>query len=48
MQKSESSSGLGMCGITDVCSLVSTLRQGITLVHFSAQRKRFLGDRGCI
>jgi hypothetical protein len=23
-------------------------RQGITLVHFSAQRKRFLWDRGCI
>jgi len=23
-------------------------RQGLTLVHFSAQRKRFLCDRGCI
>jgi hypothetical protein len=23
-------------------------RQGLTLVHFSAQRKRFLWDRGCI
>jgi V-type H+-transporting ATPase subunit A len=22
-------------------------RQGLTLVHFSAQRKRFLWDRGC-
>jgi len=22
--------------------------QGLTLVHFSAQRKRFLLDRGCI
>ena len=22
--------------------------QGLTLVHFSAQRKRFLWDRGCI
>ena len=25
-----------------------TLDQGLTLVHFSAQRKRFLWDRGCI
>ena len=24
------------------------LRQGLTLVHFSAQRERFLWDRGCI
>ena len=24
------------------------LNQGLTLVHFSAQRKRFLWDRGCI
>jgi hypothetical protein len=23
-------------------------RQGLTLVHFSAQRKRFLWDGGCI
>jgi hypothetical protein len=23
-------------------------RQGLTLVHFSAQRKRFLWDRGCV
>ena len=23
-------------------------QQGLTLVHFSAQRKRFLWDRGCI
>ena len=23
-------------------------RQGLTLLHFSAQRKRFLWDRGCI
>ena len=23
-------------------------RQGLTLVHFPAQRKRFLWDRGCI
>ena len=26
----------------------STLGQGLTLVHFSAQRKRFVWDRGCI
>ena len=24
------------------------LRQGLTLVHFSAQRKRFVWHRGCI
>jgi len=24
------------------------VRQGLTLVHFPAQRKRFLWDRGCI
>jgi hypothetical protein len=30
-------------------SMVSdTSYQGLTLVHFSAQRKRFLWDRGCI
>ena len=23
-------------------------RQGLTLVHFSAQRKRFMWDRGCM
>jgi hypothetical protein len=23
-------------------------RQGLTLVHFPAQRKRFLWDRGCV
>ena len=23
------------------------VRQGLTLLHISAQRKRFLGDRGC-
>jgi len=28
--------------------LVANARQGLTLVHFSAQRKRFLWDRGCI
>jgi hypothetical protein len=28
------------------CS-TSTVSQGLTLVHFSAQRKRFLWDRGC-
>jgi len=27
---------------------VSTLYQGLTLVQFSAQRKRFERDRGCI
>ena len=27
---------------------VEESRQGLTLVHFSAQRKRFLWDRGCI
>jgi len=27
---------------------VGTLGQGLTLVHFSVQRKRFLWDRGCI
>jgi len=26
----------------------STVRQGLTLVHFSAQRKRFLWDRGYV
>jgi len=26
----------------------ATRRQGLTLVHFSAQLKRFLWDRGCI
>ena len=24
------------------------LAQGLTLVHFSAQRKRFLWERGCV
>jgi len=28
--------------------LSGTPSQGLTLVHFSAQRKRFLRDRGCI
>ena len=28
-------------------SSVSAVRQGLTLVHFSAQRERFLWDRGC-
>ena len=28
--------------------LGSTVSQGLTLVQFSAQRKRFLSDRGCI
>ena len=27
---------------------VTVYRQGLTLVHFSAQRKCFLWDRGCI
>ena len=27
---------------------VSPAGQGLTLVHFSAQRKRFLWDRGCV
>jgi hypothetical protein len=26
----------------------SAAAQGLTLVHFSAQRKRFLWDRGCM
>jgi len=26
----------------------SASAQGLTLLHFSAQRKRFLWDRGCI
>jgi len=26
----------------------ASLRQGLTLVHLSAQLKRFLWDRGCI
>ena len=26
----------------------TTTGQGLTLVHFSAQRQRFLWDRGCI
>ena len=29
-------------------SSVIACRQGLTLVHFSAQRQRFLLDRGCI
>ena len=29
-------------------SLEMASDQGLTLVHFSAQRKRFLWDRGCI
>jgi len=28
--------------------LVAFVGQGLTPVHFSAQRKRFLWDRGCI
>jgi len=31
-----------------VHDVVRALRQGLTLVHFSAQRKRILWDRGCI
>ena len=27
---------------------VAAAAQGLTLVHFSARRKRFLWDRGCI
>jgi len=27
--------------------LVASTRQGLTLVHFSAQLERFLWDRGC-
>jgi len=26
----------------------SSVKQGLTLVHFSAQRKRFLRDKGCV
>ena len=34
----------GMCGEAwEAC-----LQQGLTLVHFSAQRKRYLWDKGCI
>jgi len=29
-------------------SLVTAAKQGLTLLHFSAQLKRFLWDRGCI
>jgi len=29
-------------------SMAATVLQGLKLVHFSAQRKRFLWDRGCI
>jgi hypothetical protein len=28
--------------------LPSALRQGLTLIHFSAQRERFMWDRGCM
>jgi len=35
-------------GGTSVSSLMKALRQGLTLVHFSAQHKRFLWDRRCI
>jgi len=28
--------------------MVPDMRQGLTLVHFSAQRKRFLWHRGCV
>jgi len=28
--------------------LVARIRQGLILVHFSAQLKRFLWDRGCL
>jgi hypothetical protein len=28
-------------------NFADTLKQGLTLSHFSAQRKRFLRDRGC-
>jgi hypothetical protein len=28
--------------------VIELVRQGLTLVHFSAQRKRLLWDRGCI
>jgi hypothetical protein len=30
------------------CSTLSAVNQGLTFVHFAAQRKRFLWDRGCM
>jgi len=33
---------------TFVKQLLLSHRQGLTLVYFSAQRKRFLWDRGCV
>jgi len=32
----------------ELLMLATGAGQGLTLVHFSAQRKRFLWDRGCI
>jgi len=32
---------------TPMWRLPAAAEQGLTLVHFSAQRKRFLWDRGC-
>ena len=29
-------------------SMAAAASQGLTLVHFSVQRKRFLWDRGCV
>jgi len=29
-------------------AVLAGVRQGLTLVHFSAQRKRLLWERGCI
>ena len=35
-------------GYVDGDVILRPRRQGLTLVHYSAQRKRFLWDRGCV
>jgi len=49
----ESPGGAAVAPVRDGVSTVAEgsevpLSQGLTLVHFSAQRKHFLWDRGCI
>ena len=34
--------------LDEMCKLVPAGRQGLTLLHISAQRKRFPWDKGCI
>ena len=42
------SAAAAICATDAAASSAAASRQGLTLVHFSPQRKRFLWDRGCI